>query len=356
MPATRVTLVTEIPAPYRIPLFNALAERVQLRVLFLAAQNPDRPYRLHDDEIGFRWEVVPGVDAKVGGRWLVVNRGLWRRLAGSDALLLGGWNQPAYWSAFAWARALRRPVHVWVESTPRDRRPEAGGALKQLFARGATGFVVPGRESERYVRSIAPAAPIAIAPNAVDNAFFASRVGDRDQLRGELGLEGCVFLYVGRLSPEKGVASLIRSFAQVEGAQLIVAGTGPQEQELRAAAPPGVRFLGYVDRDEMPAWYAAADALVLPSVSEPWGMPLNEAAAAGLPLVATESVGAAWELVDDGANGFRVPPGDDEALRASLGRLAADPDFRRRAGERSRELVAPLTPDRWAEAVAEAIA
>jgi glycosyltransferase involved in cell wall biosynthesis len=78
-------------------------------------------------------------------------------------------------------------------------------------------------------------------------------------------------------------------------------------------------------------------------------MVLNEAATAGLPLVATEEVGAARDLVD--ANGFRVPAGDVTALRDALRRLGADPELRRAYGARSRELARRFTPEAWADGV-----
>ena len=154
---------------------------------------------------------------------------------------------------------------------------------------------------------------------------------------------------MGRLSPEKGVDVLLKAF----DGDLVIAGSGPEEARLRSLASPQVRFLGHVDRDELPRWYAAADVLALPSLSEPWGMPLNEGAAAGLPLVATDAVGAAHDLIEDGVNGFRVPAGDVEALRAALRRLADDEPFRRAAGARSRELAERFTPEAWADAVAK---
>jgi glycosyltransferase involved in cell wall biosynthesis len=101
-------------------------------------------------------------------------------------------------------------------------------------------------------------------------------------------------------------------------------------------------------------WYAAADAFVLPSRSEPWGMVLNEAAAAGLPLVATEAVGAAHDLIEPGVNGFRVPVEDPAALAEVLRALASDEDLRRRAGERSRVLAERFRPELWAAAVVSA--
>lgn len=351
MTRPRVVLLTEIPAPYRIPLFNALAERVDLLVLFLAERNPDRPYRLHEDEIRFAWEALPGRALTVGGRWLVLNHGVARRVRGADVVLLGGWNQPAFWTALTWARAARRPAVAWVESTLRDSRPTAA---KRLLARACASFVVPGSAAGQLVRSLVPAARIAVAPNAVDGALFASRVPEREQLRAELGIDGCCFLYVGRLAPEKGVDVLLSALGGIDG-ELVIAGSGPEEEHLRALAPSRTRFLGYLDRDELPAWYAAADALVLPSRSEPWGFPLNEGAAAGLPLVATDAVGAATELIEDGVNGFRVPAGDVNALRNALRQLAEDMAFRRAAGARSRALAAPFTPDAWADAVAHLV-
>ena len=339
---TRVALLSEIPAPYRIPLFNALADRVDLDVIFLARTNPQRPYRLHEDELRFRWRVLPGFDVTVGNRWLVVNRGIRRAVRDSDALLLGGWNQPAFWAALA----TRKPAYVWVESTLADSG--GGSAFKRSFARRAAGFVVPGRASEQYVRTLAPSARVVVAPNAVDNDLFASGVARTDVDRP------CI-LYVGRLAQEKGVDVLLRAAKGLD-ATVVLAGTGPEEQALRAIADDGTRFLGHVDRDDLPAWYASADVLVLPSLSEPWGMPLNEAAASGLPLVATAAAGAAHELIEDGINGFRVPPGDVDALRAALARLIGDESFRRAAGERSREIAARFSPTAWADAVARALA
>lgn len=350
----RVVLLTEIPAPYRIPLFNALATRVDLEVVFLARRNPERPYALHEEELQFQRRVLPHRELTVRGRWLVLNRGVLAALRGADAVVVGGWNQPAFWLALAWARATRTPAVGWVESTLTDRRSTRSGPAKRTLVRFCSAFVVPGAAAREYVETLASAARIEQAPNAVDSALFASRVLDRNTLRADLGLDGCCFLYVGRLAPEKGVDVLLRAFADVDG-ELVVAGSGPEEARLRRLAPPRVRFLGHLERDELPAWYAAADVLVLPSLSEPWGMPLNEAAAAGLPLVATDAVGAARELVEPGANGLVVPAGDVDALHDALGRLAGDERFRREAGARSRELAARLTPERWAEAVARLV-
>jgi phosphatidylinositol alpha 1,6-mannosyltransferase len=157
-------------------------------------------------------------------------------------------------------------------------------------------------------------------------------------------------LTVARLSQEKDVATLLRAVEGLE-AELIVVGDGPQEISLREAAPANARFAGRATRDELPNWYANADVFALASRSETWGMALSEAAAAGLPLVATEAVGAAWDLIEPGVNGYRVPVGDEGALREALAKALADDAWRAEASRRSRQLAEQATAERWAEAV-----
>jgi glycosyltransferase involved in cell wall biosynthesis len=346
----RVALLTEIPAPYRIPLFNALAERVDLRVLFLRAHHPDRPYDLHRHELRFDWRVVSGMDVTFRSHWLVLNRSVTRQVDSADAVLVGGWNQPAYWEALAWCRIRRIPVVLWSESTNRDRRSGRHEPVKRLLLRIPKAFIVSGRASREYLESLGVVpGQIGVAPNAVDPAIFGAAVAMRKGHDGPVRL-----LAVGRLAPEKGIDTLLEA-AEGLPVEIILAGTGVEEARLRRLAAPNVTFLGYVERDALPALYASADVAVTPSRSEPWGMTLNEAALAGLPLVATTATGAADDLIEEGINGFRVPPGDPAALREALRRLVEDDSFRRAAGARSREIVARFTPEAWADAVATAI-
>lgn len=357
---TRLALLTEIPAPFRIPLFNELARRegIELRVFFLSERDPKRPYRVYAEEAEFASETLPGWSIVRGGRWTVVNRGVLRRLRRfhPDVVIAGGWNQPAFWQALAYARTRRVPTVAWVESTSRDARTGSGlgERAKRLFVRLCAAVLVPGSASREYVRSLASNSAIAVAPNAVDPAIFGDRVAaarvHRDELRRTLELDGVVFLYVGRLDPEKGLDVLFRAFADM-AATLVVIGGGTREAELHAAAPAGVRFVGRLDRDDLVPWYAAADAFVLPSLSDQWALVLNEAAEAGMPLVSSNAAGAAHDLIDEGVNGFRVPAGDVLALRMALERVASDERFRASAGARSRELAASFTPGAWADTV-----
>ena len=351
----RIALLTEIPAPFRIPLFDALAAQpeVDLSVLFLAADDPRRSYpRL---ERHFASEVLPGRDFSARGRWTVVNAGAIGRLRRfrPHVVLVGGWNQPAFWQAAAWARVARRPLVVWVESTARDERSGAAPLelAKRTMLRAAAGFVVPGKAAAEYLATLgARPEQIVVAPNAADPSLVEG-APPRSEARAELGVDGCVFLCVSRLSPEKGVDVLARAFDGVPG-ELVLVGDGPDRERVAALAGEQVRLLGRIERDDLLRWYAAADAFVMPSRSETWGMAMQEAAAAGLPLIASEAPGAGYDLIEEGVNGYRVPVEDVDALREALARVADDPGWRERAGRRTRELTAGHTPAAWAEAVA----
>ena len=345
---TRVALLTEIPAPYRIPLFNALAERVDLRVLFLRARHPHRPYDLHREELRFEWRVLPGVQLTFRSHWFVFNLSIGGRLRHADVVVLGGWNQPAFWEALFWCRLRRVPTILWSESTGRDRRSGRHERIKRRLLRGIDAFVVPGRAAQDYLVGLGvPADRITVAPNAVDPTIFGNvRRSRSDGAR--------TLIAVARLAPEKGLDVLLEATAGLP-VDVVIAGTGPEEQRLRQLAGPNVTFLGNVERDALPQLYADADIAVIPSRSDPWGMVFNEAALSGLPIVSTTAPGAADELVEDGVNGFRVRTGDAAALRRAIVRLVEDEPFRRSAGERSREIAGRFTPDAWADAVAAAV-
>jgi glycosyltransferase involved in cell wall biosynthesis len=263
-----------------------------------------------------------------------------------DAVAVGGWNQPAFWLALAYCRLRRIPLLVWIESTARDARSEARplALARDAMVRGAAGAYVPGSASAAYARSLGVEL-VETAPNAIDASVFEQAAVDRS------GRDTCRFLYVGRLDPEKGLDTLLEAFRDVPG-ELVLVGSGGDEQRLRRLAGERVRFEGAKDRDDVVGYYRDADVFVLPSRSEPWGMVLNEAAAAGLPLVATEESGAAHDLVD--GNGYRIPAGDVTALREALTTLAADAQLREGMGKRSLELAQRFTPDAWADGVATA--
>jgi glycosyltransferase involved in cell wall biosynthesis len=144
-------------------------------------------------------------------------------------------------------------------------------------------------------------------------------------------------LYCGRLVPLKCVDTLLEAFERIADFRpdwdLVIAGDGPLRRALEAQVSERVRsrvkWLGFLQFDELAACYHCCDAFVLPSEYEPWGLVINEAVAAGLPVVAAEGVGAAVEMVRHGTNGFLVPARDVGALRDAIVEVT-DADCNRR--------------------------
>ena len=186
----------------------------------------------------------------------------------------------------------------------------------------------------------------------VDTELF--HPGRRSQeLRAALGMGSrFTFLYVGRLAAEKGVELVLEGYRQASELvprgviHLIVAGTGPRQAELRAAAPAGVTFLGLLDRrGRLPDLYANSDAFVFASVTETLGLVVLEAMASGLPVIAAPAGGVADHL-RHGENGLAYPEGDAGALARSMVALAGDYALARRLARGARRTAERLSWDR----------
>jgi phosphatidylinositol alpha-1,6-mannosyltransferase len=186
---------------------------------------------------------------------------------------------------------------------------------------------------------------IAVIPPEVDTGRFRPAANDqeRGELRRRFGWEGEVItLFVGRLVPRKGLLDLVEALPEVPGARLAVAGPGERAEIARAAREAGVRdrvtLLGDVPEAELPLLYRAADLFAGPSRDsfaegdvEGFGIVYLEAAASGIPVLATRT-GGVREAVRAGDSAILVPPGDRRALVAAWNRLCADADLRQRLG------------------------
>ena len=176
----------------------------------------------------------------------------------------------------------------------------------------------------------------------VDTRVFAPRFRDQ-YVRRMLDIDDqFIFLHVGRLAHEKGVHWILAAFALAQrllpanSVRLIIAGGGPAEPALRAAAPPGVTFLGVLDRTKrLPQLYASADAFVFSSLTETLGLVVLEAMASGLPIVATPAGGVADHL-RDGENGLEFGPGAVDQMADAMVRLAMNPGLRDRLSRGAR--------------------
>jgi glycosyltransferase involved in cell wall biosynthesis len=274
-------------------------------------------------------------------------------------------------ATWAGARRARVPLILWASLWAHPR--SAAHALTYLplrrLYRAADAVVTYGAHVSSYVRARG-ARNVHIAPQSVDNGFWREPVPAPDFARWPPDVE-TRFLFVGRPAREKGLAELLRAWSQAQlapHAALLVVGAGdglaPSERRRALGADEraaGVVYAPHAGAAELRAIYAASDALIVPSIPtrtfrEPWGLVVNEAMNRGLPVIASDAVGAAaGGLVRDGANGLVVAAGDDAALARALKRLAADAGLRARLGAAAAEAVQAFTHDAWAEGFSRAL-
>lgn len=343
-------LVTNVVSHYREEPFALLCEAEDVEVLAWDHRGPAPP------GVRMRVPTQRGAARLAGsGRYRAVICGMSGRLA-LPASYLGA--RRAHVAFVLWATIWshpRTPAHAlsWLPTRYLYRHADAVAT----YGPHVSDYVAArrGRDDDVFV-----------AAQAVSPTRFAAVVADadRDAARVRAGADDGrpLFLFVGRLEREKGIETLLAAWRQAnlgERAALALAGEGPLRS---TAAGPGVSALGHVEQRDLPALYAAADALVLPSIAtatfrEPWGLVANEAMHQGTPVVASDAVGAvAGGLVRDGRNGLVFPAGDAGALALRLQTLAKNPELRAALGAAARDDVAPYTPQAWLRGMQRALA
>ncbi len=357
----RLTVVLPEPTPYRTGMLDLLAERpdLDLTVVYAGRSLQQRTWEL---DLAHRAVVVEGLRVPGAQRVLrhdyPLSTGILRALRESrpEVVVVSGWSTFAAQATVAWCRRHRVPYLLLVESNERDARPGWRRAVKNVVVPtvvdGAAEVLVVGTLArESMVERGVDEERISVVANTIDVGRFV-RESDalgprRDELRAASGIgqDDVVVLSVARLSPEKGLDVLVRAAASAGDPRLVVAvaGSGTERERLVALASElGVRLVVLPDIpwERIVERYVVADVFALLSRHEPWGVVVNEAAACGLPLVLSDRVGAAFDLLENGRNGMLVPVDDVAAAGEAIRSLASDPARRLAMGAASREIVA----------------
>jgi glycosyltransferase involved in cell wall biosynthesis len=338
----RTAVVTNFCPHYRRPLFMEMSRRMDL-TLILTSRGSEWYWE------GDRPSDTGGIPTILASGPLKTRREL--RAGGYDAVISGLTGRATLGATFRTARALSLPFVLWVGiwehpltlahlfSRPVARRLYRSADAVATYGTHVSDFVLT--ESGRTEK-------VFVSPQAVDNERFRIPVAQEEirAFRNRFRLtDAPTFTFVGRITKEKGLDVLMAATSQLEAShELIVAGTGPLLESMKARAyslgiNERVRFIGHIDQNDLPVLLHASDALVLPSVStrsfkEPWGLVVNEAMNCRLPVIVTDSVGAAaGGLVIHQETGLVVPQRDASALASALEELACDKVKRRSFGE-----------------------
>lgn len=350
----KLGILTSHPTQYQVPLFRELARRkdVSLRVYFChdhgVRPTPDPGFgRTIAFDIplleGYEHEFLPNISPRPRLAPLgLINPSIVRIVARGevDALVVHGYSTFTTLSAILTSprstRILLRGDSNVMNDPPFLKKVVKQVALRALF-RHVDAFLTTGKANRDYYLSYGvPSSKLAFAPFCVDNSFFASRSAqaraDPSNTRARFGLPeaGPLFLFAGKLIPKKRPMDVIlahRKALNVGPCALAVVGDGELRSALesevaRLGLRATVRLLGFLNQSELPAAYGAADALILPSEIEPWGLVVNEAAASGATAIVSDQVGS-WPDLVEAENVFRC--GDVDGIASIMARYILSP-------------------------------
>lgn len=286
------------------------------------------------------------------------------------AVALPGWAFTEARAGLDWCRRMRRSAILMSESSQADHfRLWPREFLKQRLVRRFGAALVGGRRHEAYARVLGvPRAAIFFGYDAVDNDYFtrnARRVrADAEAIRRNHHLPARFFLSSSRFIAKKNIDGLLRAFAlylarKPDGRDLVICGDGEERDRLHKIAQglhieQRVHWPGFVQYPELPVYYALADAFILASTTEQWGLVVNEAMASELPVLVSARCGCAPDLIEEGRNGFTFDPQSEEAIAEAMLKLPDDPAQTARLGQASLEIINRWGPRAFGEGLLEA--
>jgi len=370
--------VVSTPTPYKERFFESLAARAEIdpHVMYLSWSDPQRPWKLEKTR-SYEFTALSGF----GIRSSLKRKSFWRfnfsvfgalRRHQSDVVVICGYNHPTLWFALLHCFFTGTPFFLQGESHTRKER----GTLKQLIKRcflfpilrRCVGAFATGQGAAEYWESVGIAKNrIFTVANTPDVEAITRQLAASDP---NLAVERSEFaqgdqrlgIFVGRLDRVKGLDVLLRALLRVDSRHrpaILIVGDGPQRRELQAEIDEhqlSVSIVEFKQPHELPAFYALADFFILPSRHEPWGVVVNEAMACGLPVVLSDQVGAAYDLLKEGINGFLFPSECVEALAETLDKLGRMSSAElKNMGQKSSTIIKPWTPEASAENVVAAL-
>ncbi|MGA2418427.1 MAG: glycosyltransferase [Candidatus Staskawiczbacteria bacterium] len=382
----KIAIISPTTHYYHVPLYRRLASspEIDLTVYYcsneaIIGSDVKKTYgatgRFSNEDIlnGYSYKFMRNYSLRPSYlRWPfgLVNFGIWQEIKNGkyDAVVLQAWTYLTCYIAFLACLRFKTPVLFMTDANvasesfrPKTRIFFKKIILKFLFKK-ANGFLTAGIANEEFYKyyGVEPQKMVRFYFSWGYEKFFAAAQQTRSMrgsIRNSLGIkkDDFVVIYVGRLAQEKNPEIILDAFnaISIKNKKLFFVGDGPLrskiEQQIKKQKIDGVLITGFQNREKIVDFYAVADVLVLPSSSETWGIVVNEAMCFGLPIIASDQVGAAPDLVKNGYNGFIFPVGDVEGIIGAINNLINLPfserlSFGRRSSDIIKEWIDKINP------------
>jgi len=370
----RVLILQNIISPYKTLLFNALREvlNMDFKILYLAETEGNREWRIDKNEIKFAFDVMfKGKIDNISPIKMAIETCRKLNLYDPKIVIIGGYSYLAYWAAVIWAKKNKRKVIAIIESHYLDKpRIKFKEWVKRLFVSNCDAALVDGSRHRDYVISLGLTPEkifIKGGTGPVDVDFYQREVAKykdkKTTICDKFDIKTRNFLYIGRFSPEKNIIFLLSAYKKLkdEGINwgLILVGNGPQREEInefiRKNNIKDVFMPGFKQKEEIPEYLAISDVFILPSISEPWGLVVNEAMAAGLPVLVSKKCGCYPDLIKEGVNGFSFDPDNENELHSLMKNVVMGKYDLESMCKVSLDIIKEYTPERAAKVIVDTI-
>lgn len=372
-PTIRLVFLTNFVPPYRLPVLKELARRVsQFHVLVSTRMESNRLWRvdtahlsvIEQRTVSFRLRHRYGNGiTEEGDIHIPYDTIAWLRQLRPDVIIAGEMGartvQAILYKEYVDNHAVV-VVHADVAESTEKNRGRVRSLIRRWIIRKADAIIVNGKSGKRYVRSLGACDDkIFAVPYTTDVSLFVGH--------GRVPRHSTVYkiLYVGQLIRLKGLlpfAEVLERWARAHPKRRVcwtIVGEGPLRQELTTRVMPAnvtVSLMGFVPYDQLARLYSTADVLVFPTFADTWGLVVNEALAAGLPVLGSLYSQAVEELIEDGLNGWTFYPDRPDTMYDALDRALATPREKLiEMGENGRRRALSLTPDAIAQRMLEVI-
>jgi len=332
-----IVLITNIPTPYRLPLFNEIngqlnEKGMELHVIFSESGYKRRKFEIDFTKVNFKYTILEGgkiTSQKDSEKTYFFYFGLWKVLNAIKPaqIIVAGFSSASIITAL-WSQKNKTPFSIWSGSITTEQRNTSfirRLIRKQLIQR-AYSFIAYGNKAKDYlINNRAEPSKIQIGINTVDTTFYQEETKKLKSAFLESGI--FTFIYLGYLVPRKNVNKVLEAVRLLKEKRsdfrLIIIGDGESKSELMEFSEKNqlnhqIEFTGYKQKQELPYFFAQADALLFQSNFDIWGLVLNEAMAAGICCLSTKNAGASFDLIQENINGMTIDYNQTQAVAEKM--------------------------------------
>jgi len=364
----KVVIIHNIIAPYKVALFNELSYLIpNMEVVFIAEKEQRRDWNIDYTKIKFPYTLLfKGSIDSISS--ISIAKKTWEILdkIRPETSIICDYSNIFGWISLLWAKINKNNLIFWLASTLDDKKhffPKE--QIKHFFLKHFHLYLAPGEKTKQYLEYMkVESLKIVVTGYGVENDYYLQKYNKyKNQIPAKTVKNISTnknFLFVGRLSSEKNIISMLQSFSVVSHLDknwgVIIIGNGQKKKEIESFASENhlkdrIHVIGFVQQNEISKYYALGDVFILPSTSEPWGLVVNEAMLCSMPIIVSNRCGCVPELVKEGVNGFSFDPYDTQKLQQLMRGFIKNKYDIKLMGKESLHIVKQHSPEKIASVI-----